>query len=206
MKNQILIVCADNVYRSVIAETCLNETLRIKRTASYEPLQLYRVPRSATCISRGLTGCAGKSLVKDFPALWLTIKPVLSECGVVMPTDRLAQEVSSTDIEESSIILAMDESVSETLQRLFPECKSKMLCTLGYLEQRYREKPTDCPVAREASDVDAHRSLIKYICKCTGTSASWVIACLFGRVDAQVRRTRYSCDLIDYLGNCVDLS
>lgn len=139
----VLVVCNGNIHRSVIAEICLNEKLRERQ-----------LENKIVCISRGLEKREGKCRMMDFPAEWSLTKSALDELGIVVPEERVAQQINAEIIDEAWIILAMDRRVFSVLKERFPQCQSKkwLFTYLGCSD----DEPPDIMDLKGETDPELH--------------------------------------------------
>lgn len=118
----ILFVCVGNVQRSVIAERVLQDIFVRENICSFK------------VFSRGLQGSGGRAptlykRLQDYPDQWEASRYVLEELKISLENHE-AKPISRQDVEQASVIIAMQDVVLETeeacLAAQFPEFRSKM--------------------------------------------------------------------------------
>lgn len=124
MTRLILIVCKGNIHRSVVAELCIRKVL-----------QELGLEDKFQVASRGLQGSCQTAMPK-FPNLrqflleWPRAEPSLRELEIEIPKTQIATPVDKSIVQESSLILAMDQQVlcgfENCLIKQFPEFSFKM--------------------------------------------------------------------------------
>lgn len=125
MKKIILTVCKGNIHRSVIAAACIEKLLKEQGLQEMINVQ-----------SRGLQGSFGTDLprhlnLREYPAEWELARPGLEALGVEVPISQTATPIIKSDVENATLVLAMDELVLQTLLSSFgeevPELRSRMI-------------------------------------------------------------------------------
>lgn len=151
----ILVVCNGNIYRSPIAEYCLNRMFQKKGLS-----------KEIFAVSRGLQGAFGTPSprgrnLRDYPFEWSIAEPILAELGI----DISAHEVTPIDldiIKRAALIFAMERGVltdrTNSLFRQFPQHVWKMR-----LFRELEGKPADVPDCYGSTDPTIHREVIELI-------------------------------------------
>ncbi|TSC94567.1 MAG: hypothetical protein CEN87_408 [Parcubacteria group bacterium Licking1014_1] len=148
----ILIVCSGNIERSVIAERCINRTLKTRGLDS-----------EFVAISRGLQTTSppvGKNL-RDYEDEWLASCPILQEIGIDI-SDAVSTPVDLSVAEKASLILVMDEGVlvkkPNSLVKQFPAHGYKMRL---FMELAGNTENVPDPYGRK--NQETHRRVIELI-------------------------------------------
>lgn len=125
MKRIILTVCKGNIHRSVIAAICIEKLLREQELQEMIGVR-----------SRGLQGSFGTTpprapSLREYPVEWELTRPGLEAFGLEIPLIQPSTPITKGDVESATLVLAMDESVLQTLLSNFeeevPELRSKMI-------------------------------------------------------------------------------
>lgn len=152
----ILVVCNGNIHRSVIAEHCLNRSLK-ERSLNKE----------FVVVSRGIQGTCGTDIPKgkniyDYSMEWSCTKPALDEIGIEIPKEQKATPIGLPIVESASVILVMDKgALSErpnSLMRQFPQYSYKMRL-FRELEGKYE----DVPDRFGSNDKNLHREVVMLV-------------------------------------------
>ncbi len=111
----ILIVCKGNIYRSVIAELCMQK--EIKKIGKEDTISV---------VSRSLQGTMGLPLPKhlnlrDYSEEYNLAKPYLDNIGIEIPIDKKSTPIDNDIIHQAEQILAMDSYILTKLKEQFPQ-------------------------------------------------------------------------------------
>lgn len=121
MKQHLIItICHGNIHRSVIAQLCLEHELKN-----------YGKEKEFIVISRGIQGTNGTALPQhqnlySYTTEYSFTAPLLQELGISIPATQKTTPINAIDVENASLILAMDQNVLRSLACLFPDYTAKM--------------------------------------------------------------------------------
>ena len=119
----VLFVCYGNVYRSAVAEQCFKQFVAAAGISDQVQVR-----------SRGIQGFSGEPMpefsnLRYYHEVWAAAEECLTELGISLD-GHVATPISSADMEESDIVIAMDERVyfegKVSLLRCFPEYTHKI--------------------------------------------------------------------------------
>ena len=118
MTRLILVVCRGNIHRSVVAESCIRKNL--------QELGLEDKFQVTSCGLKGSCQTAMQKFpnMRYYPLEWGHTQPILRDLGIEIPETQIATPVDKGIVQQSSLILAMDQQVLCG----FPNCLIKQFC------------------------------------------------------------------------------
>lgn len=120
MKKTILIVCRGNIIRSPFAEVVLNNEIRRRG-----------LEKQMFAISRSIQGTRIDPVPVKFPNIsyykeeYDLAKPIFEKLNIDL-SNSVSKPVNKTDMNNASIVVAIDNKVKDQLGLLFPDFKTKI--------------------------------------------------------------------------------